>query len=115
MIDFNFAYKCQPYKRIIGLIGENGVGKTTLINDMVDALVKNKKEGFEGLRPIFSQVIIVSYSPFDHFPPNNANYIMGYKYCGLLKRQNELLSLDEQVNHLIDNIKKLSKENNLTI
>ena len=107
VIDFNFAYKCKPYKRIIGLIGENGVGKTTLINDMVDALVKNKKEGFEGLRPIFSQVIIVSYSPFDHFPPNGTNYIMGYKYCGLLKGQNELLSLDEQVNHLIDNIKKI--------
>ena len=107
VIDFNFAYQCKPYKRIIGLIGENGVGKTTLINDMVDALVKNKKEGFEGLRPIFSQVIIVSYSPFDHFPPNGTNYIMGYKYCGLLKGQNELLSLDEQVKHLIDNIKKI--------
>lgn len=106
-IDFNFAYQCLPYKRIIGLIGENGVGKTTLINDLVDALVKNKKERFEGLRPIFSQVIIVSYSPFDHFPPKNNSYMMGYKYCGLLKERNELLSLDEQVNHLIDNIKKI--------
>ena len=106
-IDFNFAYQCQPYKRVIGLIGENGVGKTTLINDIVDALVKNKKEGFEGLRPLFSQVIIVSYSPFDHFPPNNINYMMGYKYCGLLKERNELLSLDEQVEHLIRNINKI--------
>ncbi len=107
VIDFNLEYKCQPYKRIIGLIGENGVGKTTLINDIVDALVKNKKEGFEGLRPIFSQVIIVSYSPFDHFPPNNINYMMGYKYCGLLKERNELLSLDDQVEHLIRNINKI--------
>ena len=108
-IDFNFAYQCQPYKRIIGLIGENGVGKTTLINDLVDALVKNNKERFEGLRPIFSQVIIVSYSPFDHFPPPNNSYMMGYKYCGLLKERNELLSLDEQVKHLIDDIKKIDE------
>lgn len=32
---------------------------------------------------------------------------MGYKYCGLLKERNELLSLDEQVEHLIRNINKI--------
>lgn len=109
IINFRFAYKCQPYKRIIGLIGENGVGKTTLINEIVGALINGNKELFDGLKPLFSQVIIVSYSPFDQFLPSGTDYTIGYKYCGLLKGKDELFSMQEQVDNLIENIQKIKE------
>ena len=64
-IDFNYKYRGRDYERIVGIIGENGVGKTTLIKQILHSLVANDKSNFTTPRPLFSSVLMVSYSPFD--------------------------------------------------
>ena len=95
--DFDFKYKCKPYQRAIGLIGENGVGKSTLLNDIVNSFVGKDKSAFLTLPPIVSKIMVMSYSPFDKFPTASTDFTTEYHYSGLLKNDSELYSLEEQI------------------
>ncbi|MDE7443088.1 MAG: hypothetical protein K2M65_02880, partial [Muribaculaceae bacterium] len=57
-IDFNFKYECQPFERIIGLIGENGVGKTSLLRQITDDLSHKRHSAFDGSLPFYSKIIV---------------------------------------------------------
>lgn len=96
-IRFDFKYECEPYHRMIGLIGENGVGKSTLLNNIVKSLISKDKSAFVGVSPIVSKVIVISYSPFDNFFPKQDDNKIEYHYSGLLKSPTELLSQEEQI------------------
>lgn len=106
-VDFSFAYDCEPYHRMIGLIGENGVGKSTLLNNIVESFIGKDKGAFVGLPPIMSKIIVMSYSPFDKFPPVPTDYTVEYHYCGLLKNQTELFSQQDQIAIFKGNLKKI--------
>lgn len=125
LTDFNFTYEKSPNDRYSGiklnfnvephskppsnihvLIGRNGVGKTTLLNNMVDALLPNRgteeDTGFFSTilsvwgNPVkfkedyFAGIVSISFSAFDPFIPpkdqSNANIGMKYTYVGLKKR-----------------------------
>ncbi len=108
-IEVNFEVKpnTKPSSNIHILIGRNGVGKTTLLNNMVNALLPNRgnssetgvfvmsisRQAFELPKNYFAGVISVSFSAFDPFdPPNDqtdANAGMQYYYVGLKKRFNK--------------------------
>lgn len=85
-IDIEFKVKAlsKPSTNLHVLIGRNGVGKTTLLNNMVSSILNNKQEsGFQGQfyekdiwdddkelsREYFSSVVSVSFSAFDPFIP----------------------------------------------
>jgi predicted ATPase len=94
----------KPSSNIHILIGRNGVGKTTLLNNMVDALIpgrgpvgetgyfaKNTGFGVYNLEDdYFAGVVSVSFSAFDPFtpPPDqpDLNAGMRFSYVGLKKR-----------------------------
>lgn len=103
-IEFSIEPNSKPSSNIHILIGRNGVGKTTLLNNMVDALLPGRGEipdtgHFAALSPwtgtaaldndYFAGVVSVSFSAFDPFtPPNdqtNASVGMRYSYVGLKK------------------------------
>lgn len=107
-ISFPFCYECPPYKRMIGLIGENGVGKTSLLNEIIKALINGDNDSFVGLKPIFAKVLVNSYSPFDHYPPKQKDYTIGYEYCGLIKGANELFTLREQIDFFVNDLEVIS-------
>lgn len=96
-IDFDFKYDCKPYQRAIGLIGENGVGKSTLLNNIVKSFVGKDKGAFRPLPPIVSKIMVMSYSPFDKFPTASTDFTVEYHYCGLLKNESELYSQEDQI------------------
>ena len=104
-VQFTVEPNTKPPTNIHILIGRNGVGKTTLLNNMVDALLPGRgsieETGyFATLSPrgktaalnddYFAGVVSVSFSAFDPFTPPldqpDANAGMRYYYVGLKKR-----------------------------
>lgn len=103
-VDFKVDPTTKPSSNLHILIGRNGVGKTTLINNMVDALIIDRgleaNAGFFDTPNLwnnnrylsddyFAGVVSVSFSAFDPFiPPKdqpNADIGMQYYYVGLKK------------------------------
>jgi len=98
-IDFKVVASSKPSTNIHALIGRNGVGKTTLLNDMISAIMGNPAAtgGFQQIGPFglqgpigrdfFSNLVSVSFSAFDPFDPpqDSQNTDLGtrYSYIGL--------------------------------
>lgn len=81
-VDLTFKVEAdsQPSTNIHALIGRNGVGKTTLLNDMINAIIRPHdtiSEFYENdyfdqkaiKRDYFSSLVSVSFSAFDPFIP----------------------------------------------
>lgn len=72
-LEFEVEHEKMPPSNIHVLIGKNGVGKTTLLKDMINALEENGENhgkfqtwGRKG----FANVVYVSFSAFDGFLDN---------------------------------------------
>lgn len=104
-VEFSVAPNRKPSSNIHILIGRNGVGKTTLLNNMVDALLPGRGtveetgrfatnngwgDAFDLEADYFAGVVSVSFSAFDPFKPPrdqlDANVGMKFSYVGLKKR-----------------------------
>lgn len=96
MVKMSFKVKrnVKPSSNIHVLIGKNGIGKTTVLKNMIYALEKNGKvenigEIKNGWRENFSNIVFVSFSAFDmpiledSFAHEDA---IPYKFIGLLKK-----------------------------
>lgn len=69
----------------MALIGNNGVGKTTVLSQLAKALVGNEQKMFNPQMPVFSKVIAASYSIFDDFyDVKSSSY--NYVYCGMQEK-----------------------------
>lgn len=128
LTEYNFFYEKAPNERYSGfklefavnpntkpnsnihiLIGRNGVGKTTILNNMVDALLPARGEVLETgyfaaasrwgrfsnlSEDYFAGVVSISFSAFDPFDPPldqpSVNSGMRYYYVGLKKRNVQL-------------------------
>jgi predicted ATPase len=103
-IDFRVRPASKPSTNIHVLIGRNGVGKTTLLNNMVSAIVTpagtvgsskrfyeiDEWDDYNPLPPdYFSSVVSVSFSAFDKFipPADQPDRTLGvaYFYIGMKK------------------------------
>lgn len=105
-IEFKVTPNSNPPTNIHTLIGRNGVGKTTLINGMINALV-NKSQNNESYgsftndeldEELFANVMLIAFSAFDESDlitdNNNETIGMLYSYVGLKKQKvNKLNSL----------------------
>ncbi|CZT29357.1 AAA family ATPase [Pseudomonas cerasi] len=103
-LEFEVVPLSKPSTNIHVLIGRNGVGKTTLLNNMISAIISPVTEqrwGFYtryfggGLTPLesdyFSSVVSVSFSVFDPFiPPKeqpDRSKGVAYFYVGMKKNR----------------------------
>lgn len=99
-LEFNVEAGSFPSTNIHAIIGRNGVGKTTLLKNMVKAISGNSKDGaefyqkqiFSNLRrnlgkDFFSNLVSIAFSAFDPFdlPVSDENPSDGtpYSYVGL--------------------------------
>ena len=115
-IESKLVPESLPPSNIHALIGKNGLGKTTLLNEMINSTVGKRKPPnayFEAAyigkvnENYFSTVISVSFSAFDPFNPisEQSNPLLGtcYYYIGLKKT-------DDAVNeNSLENISDLQK------
>lgn len=97
-LEFRVTANSKPNTNVHAIIGRNGVGKTTLLNDMIDAIMQRagRKGGFFLRNPFgktaipdkyFAGLVSVSFSAFDPFDPpkERADPEHGprYSYIGL--------------------------------
>ena len=80
-LDFKVYPEFKPKTNIHVLIGRNGIGKTTILNGMVDSIIGNDRENQNFMtessfgkdikidKEYFSRVASVSFSAFDPFKP----------------------------------------------
>ena len=103
-LDFVVQASSMPSTNIHTLIGRNGVGKTTLLNEMVSAIIRPESTDARffvnhmfSRDPIpenyFSSLVSVAFSAFDPFmpPPENSDPGLGtrYSYIGLKDIEDE--------------------------
>lgn len=97
-LDFNVKEGSSPSTNIHAIIGRNGVGKTTLLNGMIQSITNPESEqGFVDCdgkpisRDYFSSLVSISFSAFDAYTPptEQSDPIKGtcYFYIGLQARQ----------------------------
>lgn len=116
-LDFDVLANSKPSTNIHAIIGRNGVGKTTLLNEMIHAIVDadDTTGQFEELswlehQPIsdgfFSSLVSVSFSAFDPFapPPEQPDPQQGtcYFYVGLKDIEDEGGTLLRPLSDLYD-------------
>lgn len=109
-LKFQVTVESKPSTNIHAIIGRNGVGKTTILNGMIDAITskgqsETKFYDIEDCRgnPIgtdyFSSLVSVSFSAFDPFEPpvEQPNPLLGtcYFYIGLKKEGDALKRLND--------------------
>ncbi len=69
-LNLNFQSESRLPHEINVLIGPNGSGKSQILHQIVNDWIRpseKKNTGFV-LKPNLSQMIVISYSPFEHFP-----------------------------------------------
>lgn len=96
--DFNLDNKFFP-KRVISIIGKNGVGKTTLIKRLISDYVNTKSENFNDLLPKFSIPILVTTSSLDNYYFTNEEK-KKFKHCSLLDDKNMPISEEVQISYI---------------
>lgn len=110
---FNVQANSEPRTNIHAVIGRNGVGKTTFLNNIVSSITKTSNSnylyftdewGFDYEKlgsNYFSSLISVSYSAFDPFDPpsdrEDPSKGTTYFYVGLKDTQNNILKSQENI------------------
>lgn len=94
--------------RIIALIGNNGVGKTTVLSQLAECIVQGADDRFAPKKPVFKKVISASYSIFDRFFSVTGSSF-NYTYCGIQKRSGELMSLEEVARRRVESVDLVTK------
>lgn len=81
-LDFKVHPESEPKTNIHVLIGRNGIGKTTILNGMVNSVIRGQTENQKFMtdsfsrkctkidNEYFSRVVSVSFSAFDPFKPH---------------------------------------------
>lgn len=103
-LEFRFSNEGQILPTDINvLIGPNGIGKSQLLQKMVSDWTKpGENEEFSfSTRPNLSQLVVVSYSPFEKFPVDLAGLPLVdkdvYRYFGFRGRATDGSEGDEQI------------------
>lgn len=123
-LDQNFEYTFMPYndgsslkisfcfdgsnsfpRRLYALIGDNGVGKTTLLNDIPKKL-SNQAEAdiYFNPRPVLKKIITISLNQYDDFVPPERKESFNYVYCGLVDKKSGNYNQESIINRTIDSL-----------
>ena len=111
-LSFEVEYEKMPPSNIHVLIGKNGVGKTTLLKDMINSLEENGKgkgkfKIWDGKS--FVNIVYVSFSAFDTFLDIDDD-IVQYAYIGLAKKDG-MKNIDELAEDFVGSLFEISRGN----
>lgn len=115
-------------QRIYALIGKNGTGKTTLLNNLARDLLGEAECNFAPNLPIFQKIMYISSSCFDNEPSVDKSDKYNYIYSGISNSNKErvrdfikskveksfnLVKGTERVDVLVDSLERLFSEPDL--
>lgn len=60
-------FEANVYSRLLGIIGNNGVGKTTLLRNFVDDLLNRNVDVFNNSIPLFDSLCVISSTKHDQY------------------------------------------------
>lgn len=83
LLDVEFNSHSRLPSRLLAIVGKNGVGKTQLMSRFPIDLSQKRQEHFEPQLPLFSKVISVSTSLYDHCHYPDKSNEFNYEYIGL--------------------------------
>ena len=83
LLDVEFDCHSLLPGRLLAIVGKNGVGKTQMMSRFPIDLSQKKQENFEPQLPLFSKVISVSTSLYDHCRYPDKSNEFNYEYIGL--------------------------------
>lgn len=63
--DVPLLYNAPPFMRVVGLIGNNGVGKTQMLKTLIGNLVSRDVDSAK--QPLFRSCLAISSTPFDEY------------------------------------------------
>lgn len=112
--NITFDFSVHDYKpfRLMALIGENGTGKTKYLSRLAQSLSGlNPRGSFDPERPLFSKIILISFSPFDSFIPSD-NLRVSYSYFGLLNEKNEI-DFEKAINTFNQSLNRIIEDDRL--
>lgn len=110
-VQFKFLETGVIPRRIYAVIGENGTGKTNLLNQLTLDYLSRKDEVFNNQRPPYSKIIRVSTSIYDDYTEPEVNNTCDFAYCGIRHHELNNQTMSEVLNNRIkEAIKKLKKE-----
>ena len=92
--DFGKINQEDNYNRVIAIIGENGVGKTSLLSNLAESIAKQQKNCFLPHYPLFTKVVAASYSMFDRFYDIDAR-AFNFEYCGMHNNKGGLMEPEQ--------------------
>lgn len=96
-----FKYKALPWDRYVGVIGENGMGKTLLLRSLITDLYigKNKFQSY----PSYSSVIAIHSTPYDQYDKVMSNdKTMPYYSFSIEQNKTEVFpSLSKEIERIL--------------
>lgn len=92
---------CAAYKRTCSVIGENGVGKTQLMANMVEALAKEGSQNISK-QPMLSSLIVIYSSEFDAYKKISTDKTrIPFVVCDVVQTTNTVEKLKESINVIL--------------
>lgn len=113
--DFGKINQEDNFNRVIAIIGENGVGKTSLLSNLAKSISNQQKDCFIPHHPLFTKVVAASYSMFDRFYNIDAR-AFNFEYCGMHNNKGGLMNpeqLKERHKRNAETINALNRGQNL--
>lgn len=91
--------KDSPFRTLV-LIGKNGTGKTAFLSDFAFSLTgADITPKFYPHRPLFSKILVISFSIFDTFEPPNDNGLYNYKLISFKDKKGK--KIEDKINTLL--------------
>lgn len=123
---FNFDIEKAIPQRLYCLIGKNGVGKTSLLRNLVqklsekdiDSILQQSKRDVEkeSFFPLFGKIMVVSYSNFDSFENLKSKPNFNFTFCGLINSETKapLATEKEFLEKINESVTKIEDRNSIT-
>lgn len=94
---------CPSYKRSIGIIGENGTGKTMMLSQLSESIVKGDESHFkDGQVPLFDSCVVLCSTPYDSYKMQIDDANIPYKCHSLEQRTKDVPeALGDAINEII--------------